>query len=332
MPLHPDVQEITGAAVWDGSGLASDAGMFYFDDADCRALVEVADSLRGRNLDEVRRAELQVPRLAERLGAVALELQKGHGFALMRGLPANDLPSEIVEIIYWVLGAQLGIGVSQSAAGDRLGRVYDRGTGDKERYYTRGGPLEFHVDPVDVVGLLCMRPAISGGASRIVSAGAVHNTILAERPDLLRVLYQGFHNSRRGHGERKPSHRVPVFARVDASLECYLLPQTIRQATEEGYPLSEPEKDALDYFAEVANRPGLYLDMNFGVGDVQFLNNRTILHSRTDYQDHPEPEKKRMLLRLWLMMPEWPARPASMQMHSNVDRAGGGVRPSVARS
>jgi hypothetical protein len=207
--------------------------------------------------------------------------------------------------------------------------VYDRGTQDKERYYTRGGSLEFHVDPVDVVGLLCLRTALSGGASRIVSAGAVHNTILAERPDLLSIRYRGFHNSRRGHGENIPSPRVPVFAQGARGLECYLLPQTIRQATEEGYPLTPIEEEALEHFGEVANRPGVFLDMDFRVGDIQFLNNRTILHSRTDYVDHMEPERKRHLLRLWLMMPDWPARPSVMDFHSRVDQAGGGVRPDM---
>jgi hypothetical protein len=143
---------------------------------------------------------------------------------------------------------------------------------------------------------------------------------------LLDVLYRGFHNSRRGHGELTPSARIPVFAEGRYGVECYLLPVTIQQATEEGYPLDPMEQEALAFVEEVANRPGVFLDMDFQVGDIQFLNNRTILHARTDYVDSPEPERKRHLWRLWLMTPQWPPRPAVMSFHDRVDQAGGGVR------
>jgi hypothetical protein len=249
---------------------------------------------------------------------------------MLRGLPAASLPEDVLQIIYWGMGTHLGIGVSQSTAGDRLGHVYDRGTQDKERYYTRGGALEFHMDPVDVVGLLCLRTAVSGGASRIASAGEIHNIIRAERPDLLATLCRGFHNSRRGHGEAGPSARVPVFAQTAHGVECYFLPATIRQATEEGFPLTAAEMEAMDFIEAVANRPGVFLDMDFQVGDIQFLSNRKILHSRTDYVDAVEPERKRHLLRLWLMMPHWAPRPDAMNFHGLVDKAGGGVRPRQA--
>jgi hypothetical protein len=265
--------------------------------------------------------------MASKLAATGAALESGAGFVMLRGLPAESLTQDLREIIYWGIGTHLGVGVSQSAAGDRLGHVFDRGTQDRERYYTRGGALEFHMDPVDVVGLLCLRTALSGGASRIVSAGHLHNVIQAERPDLLQVLYRGFHHSRRGHGEATPSARVPVFSQGRQGIECYFLPVTIRQATEEGYPLSTIEEEALAFVDEVANRRGVFLDMDFRVGDIQFLSNRIILHSRTDYVDSPEPERKRHLLRLWLMVPHWPARPGAMSFHERVDRAGGGVRP-----
>jgi hypothetical protein len=245
---------------------------------------------------------------------------------MLRGLPAASLPEDVLHVIYWGMGTHLGIGVSQSQQGDRLGHVYDRGTQDKERYYTRGGALEFHMDPVDVVGLLCLRTAISGGASRIVSAGEIHNIIRTERPDLFELIRRGFHNSRRGHGETKPSARVPVFTPGAQGIECYFLPATIRQATEEGCPLTAREREAIELIETVANRPGVFLDMDFRVGDIQFLSNRTILHSRTDYVDAAEPERKRHLLRLWLMMPHWAPRPDAMHFHERVDRAGGGVR------
>jgi hypothetical protein len=319
-----------GPAVWHGADQKPRDWLVPLDGRDCAELVRAAEWLRGRPLDELTRSRFAIPRVAAKLATVAAALEHGKGFVMLRGLPAGDLPQDLVETIYWGIGTHLGVGVAQSTAGDRLGHVFDRGMPEKERYYTRGGALEFHMDPVDAVGLLCVRTARSGGASRIVSAGAVHNVILAERPDLLGELYRGFHNSRRGHGLATASDRVPVFAQGARGLECYFLPVTIRQAVAQGYPLSEGQEEALAFVEQVANRPGVFLDMDFRVGDIQFLSNRTILHSRTDYVDHEEPARKRHLLRLWLMMPDWPARAPAMDFHERVDRAGGGVGPARA--
>jgi hypothetical protein len=324
----PTAAAYDGPAVWLGAAKQTRDWVVPLDADECRELVTAAERVRGRALDDLRRQDFDIPRTSLKLAAVADELERGSGFVMLRGLPVESLPRELVESIYWGIGAQMGIGVSQSAAGDRLGHVYDRGTGEKERYYTRGGALEFHMDPVDVVGLLCLHPARSGGASRIVSAGAVHNVIRDERPDLLHVLHRGFHNSRRAHGVSKPSDRVPVFTTGAHGIETYFLPTTIRQATTEGCPLSAEDEEAIALVEEVANRPGVFLDMDFRVGDIQFLSNRTILHARTDYVDYDEPERKRHLLRLWLMMPHWPPRAAAMDFQERVDRAGGGVAPA----
>jgi Taurine catabolism dioxygenase TauD, TfdA family len=318
----------SGPAVWRGIDQQERNWIVPLDRDDCAEWIRVAEPLRGRALDQLNRGDFRVSRTAAKLAAVAWTLDRGSGFVMLRGLPAAQLSEDLLQIIYWGIGTHLGVGVSQSAAGDRLGHVYDRGMNDRERYYTRGGALEFHMDPVDAVGLLCLRTAKAGGASRIVSAGQVHNIIQAERPDLLELLYRGFHNSRRGHGEATPSDRVPVFAKGQHGIECYFLPATIRQATEEGFLLSPAEEEAIVLIEEVANRPGVFLDMDFCLGDIQFLSNRTILHSRTDYVDHPEPARKRHLLRLWLMMPDWAPRPATMNFHQRVDLAGGGVRPA----
>ena len=60
-------------------------------------------------------------------------------------------------------------------------------------------------------------------------------------------------------------------------------------------------------FDELASDPSLNLVMEFQPGDMQFVHNHTILHDRTAFEDFPEPERKRHLLRLWLAPPN--ARP-----------------------
>jgi hypothetical protein len=327
-----EIEPASGAAVWTGADQAARDWILVLSDAEQAEIVLAGEAVRDRPSDAIDAAAFPLPLLAPKLAAAERTLAAGSGFVMLRGLPVETMDRDLIEIAYWGLGAHLGVRVSQSVAGDRLGHVFDRGAGDQGRYYTRGGALEFHMDPVDVVGLLCVRAALSGGASRIVSAGALHEAIRAERPDLLRILYRGFHNSRRGHGEASVSDRVPVFARGADGLNCCLLPAAIRQAADDGYPLDRDEEEALLFLAEVANRPGLFLDMDFRPGDIQFLNNRTVLHARTDYVDHPDPARKRHLLRLWLMRPDWPARPAAMSFHDRVDHAGGGVRPALVPS
>jgi hypothetical protein len=62
--------------------------------------------------------------------------------------------------------------------------------------------------------------------------------------------------------------------------------------------------------------------MSIGEGDIQFLNNRVILHGRTDYEDWPEVARRRHMLRLWLRAPSWPGLPETYGAHKAADFAG----------
>jgi hypothetical protein len=63
----------------------------------------------------------------------------------------------------------------------------------------------------------------------------------------------------------------------------------------------------MDLMDSLANDPSIHLSMAFEPGDMQFLHNHQILHSRNDFENWPEPERHRHLLRLWLAPPS--ARP-----------------------
>ncbi len=325
------LQAASGPGVWRNADYAGRSDWIeQFSSEELGELETAAQSVRqhGLILEEATRDDFLLPLLSSRLAKARRELAHGRGFVMLRSIPVTRYSEEELGTLFWGLGTHLGIGVSQSLKGDRLGHVMDIG-GDIDRYYTRGGELEFHMDPVDVVGLLCLRTAVSGGESRIVSSLAVYNAILAERPGMMTPLLEGFHYSRRQQDpdgvQRFTAHRVPVFMQGGSGEECYFLPASIRGAQREGAPVSAEGRAAMDYMAEVAGRPELYLDMTFREGDIQFLNNRKILHARTDYVEHPDPAKKRHLLRLWLMMPDWPPRPVSMRPADGFDRAGGGI-------
>ena len=93
--------------------------------------------------------------------------------------------------------------------------------------------------------------------------------------------------------------------------------------------MTDAEIEALALVGEVAQRPDVCIEMDFKHGDIQFLNNRVILHARTDYSDPEDPALKRHLLRLWLMVDSWPPLPQHMRMQGPTDRAGGGIARST---
>jgi len=173
---------------------------------------------------------------------------------------------------------------------------------------------------------MCLTPAMQGGATPLMSSFAVHNAILAERPDLLNVLYRGFHYGSETvikGGLPITEHRIPVFTFVAGEPDCFFLPAAIRGPNgEPREALPAIEQEAIAYLQAVANRPDMKIDMVIDPATVQFINNRVILHARADYQDWPQSERKRHLLRMWLMMPDWPKRPPEVQMLRSTDRAG----------
>ncbi len=325
------VSPISGDTVWTRDAFASDDRWVH--QLSPAALADIDRGVRavresGRALDDVTNTDFALPALAADFAEINHILGRGRGFVLIKGLSPERYGEDEMAIALWGIGTHLGVGVSQSWRGDRLGHV--RNIGETDRYYTAGGEIEMHMDPVDVVGLLCLRKGVSGGLSRIASSMTVHNIILAERPDLMASLRDGFFYSRRevdrGGGGAVGAARIPVFAKWDGMPVCHYLPIAVRSAADlEGVEMSALEREALAFVDEVAQRPEVYLEMDFQPGDIQFLNNRVVLHARTDYVDHDRPELRRHLLRLWLMMPSWAALPENMRMHGAGDRLGGGI-------
>jgi hypothetical protein len=51
------------------------------------------------------------------------------------------------------------------------------------------------------------------------------------------------------------------------------------------------------------------LTMDFQEGDVQLINNHTMLHARAEFEDWPEPGRERHLLRMWIAVADGRRRP-----------------------
>ena len=272
---------------------------------------------RGARIPDITRDDFLLPNLSATLAGILSEIESGKGFALIRGLPIERYSEQDLGVIYWGVGSHFGRAIAQNAMGDLLGHVRDLGRDWDADYSARGyqttSGLPFHNDSGDMVGLLCLRPAKSGGLSTIVSSVSVHNEILRRRPDLARVLYEPFYLDARGEeadGE-EPYYVVPRFNYHGGRLYTQYSRAYIESA--QRFPqvprLTCEQIEALDLFDTLANSADLRLDMNFLPGDMQFLNNHVILHARTDYQDYEEPHRKRHLLRLWLITPGYDSRP-----------------------
>lgn len=311
-------QIITDASAWRGADLVDDGSWIY--EFSAPELEELDRALRKATsqratLGEIDRHRFPLPTLASKLQEIRETIQWGRGFVVLRGLPVSRYSDEEVGTIFWGIGTHLGTAVYQNKAGDLLGHVFDHGRkyGTAEvRGYESTAHLAFHTDFSDAVGLLCLRQAKKGGLSSVVSATRLHNEILRSHPEHLPALYRGYHYIRREvafSDAPVTPNRIPVFGYQDGYVSCRLVRDRVRAACQRtGKALSPKEEAALDYFDALAYDPELHLDMALQVGDMQFCNNYTILHSRTEFEDWPEPGRERHMVRLWLTMPD-PRRP-----------------------
>jgi len=277
---------------------------------------------RGLPMEGIAAGDFPLPAFASSLSQAGRLLADGPGICLIRGLRVERHDRDDLALVLWGIGAHLGAGQAQSYRGDIVGDVMDMShTGDTRRSYRSPRPLNMHVDPVDVVGLLCLRRAKAGGTSLVSSGLAVHNAILAERPDLLPALYRGYHYRHSeadsiGEAPTTP-HRVPVFGRVGDRLICNFNASPIsRSFAEDDIENDATAQEAFEYFKTTAAREDLVVSMMLEPGDLQLLNNRVVLHGRAEFEDHAEIARKRLLLRLWLRMPGWPAMTPEMKWHS----------------
>jgi hypothetical protein len=251
------------------------------------------------------------------LSEIAQELETGRGMILLRGLPTAYSPDEL-RLAYWGIGTHLGTAVSQGGRGELLANVEDEG--QKVEFTKRRGSktsdaLAFHSDRCDVVGLLCVRKSRSGGASRVVSAAAIHNEVLRRRPDLIDVFYGDWYHSRQGDEQAGESRAYPkpIFGVRDGHFTGLFSPTYIRSAQEfpEVPRFTRDQREALDLYYVLSEE--LALSMTFEPGDIQLLNNHLTYHARTAFEDYEEPAHKRLLLRLWLAVPGSRPLPAGFE-------------------
>src|SRR5689334_11946251 len=304
-----------------------DGSVWY--EADLATREDWVERLSEAEIDEVTRAvaatgiedlgsitakDVPLPTLAPRLQSMLDDVLNGRGFVLIKGLPVDSWAKREAAIAFLVIGVHLGALRMQNAAGHLLGHVKDLGHSSDDpntRIYQTRERQTFHTDSCDVVGLLCLHTAKSGGLSSLVSSTTIFNEMRRRRPDLLRVLLEPIETDRRGEtpAGSKPYFNIPVFNYHEGLVSAIYQRQYIESARRfrDVPPLTPLQIEALDLFDELANDPKLHLLMELEPGDIQLVHNHTILHDRTAFEDFPERERKRHLLRLWLAPPN--ARP-----------------------
>jgi hypothetical protein len=313
--MTPDPTDIStirpagGPAAWRGP--ETQQGGIYSYKLTLSDLQEVETALQqaaSQELDPARIGKAQFPlgQLGVSLQEVARQLESGVGYCLIQGIPVDRYNLAETGVLLCAMGAHLGRQMAQNARGEVLNHVRDvasPGPAEHARGYQSGSALPFHSDSCDVVGLLCIHSAQSGGLSSIASSYSVHNAILGERPDLLRLLYQPFHIDRHGENARgcRPYYSTPVFMWHKGRLFCRFNPGYVYSAQRyaETPRLTDQQIDAMDLFHQLCASDQFRLDMMLRPGELQLLNNNVMVHARSAYHDHPEA-KKRHLLRLWL--------------------------------
>jgi len=319
---HP----LTGPSVWNGRDMArSTRWIRAFPATAADALDRALQVAKARGLvwSQLTRDNFAIEGLQGLLDDIRGELEDGSGIVKLTGFPVARWSEDDLRLVYFGLGTHLGTPVFQNRSGELMRAIRDEGahvgrTYGEVRDPTKGttflssyartltnGGLRFHTDRTDVVGLLCVRQARRGGVSRLASTPAIHNALLATRPDLLDVLFEDFWRSRLGEESSDPAtvYRLPIFGLRDGKFTSHYS-LTFIEAAElvPGVPkITAPQRAAIAALQAAAE--DLAFDMTLEPGDLQLINSHVTYHGRTPFEDDFDAGMNRLLLRLWLTMP-----------------------------
>ena len=324
MHLSPEILET--ACEWRSEDVADSTqwieslGAAEIDEIDAALRHALA---RSDDVLNIGREDFPLPNVERRLKAIETELIKGRGFVLLRGVPREKYSQPEMEMIYWGIGMHLGAPWPQNQYGHVLGDVTDQGVSGHDPN-SRGNEIgavafPYHSDGSDLVGLLCLQNAESGGTSTVANAVAIHNDLVREEPELAAALYEpqpyDFRNAEPPGG--RPWYEMPVFTQWDGRLFVrYIRPYILASQRHDGAPpIAEKAELAMQRVDAMTTDPDYNVFMDLEPGDMQFVNNYHVLHARTAYQDNRESGQVRHLKRLWLATEVLQERPPYFQQN-----------------
>ena len=297
-------------ARWTAAELERDKRwIFRIEDRGRRDLVATLRKARDpdKSLLDYRKDDFDLGAAMPVIHAAMNETKHGRGVAIVRGLPRDELDEKSFELMTWAIGLQTGVARPQGKATHYVSAVRDAGTAYRTgtgRGYSSNAELDFHTDSSDVVFLSCYNKAVEGGMSITTSSITAYETMAEEFPGLVHYLREPVHFSRQGEEapDEAPSYPHPIFDEEGGKLFSKWNRNRVTSAQKiPGVPqLSAEHWRALETFDQIVRREDLAHTMWLEPGDIQIINSHVTLHSRTEFVDHDDPAKKRLLFRLWL--------------------------------
>ena len=305
---------VSDERAWRASTIDDTAAWYYSLSEDCLSSFKrvICDAGRQpRPITAISRPGSSANGCGECLQPVLDALNSGRGFAIVERVPVEQYSVEEALSMYWMIGQFLATPMEQNIEGTLLYDVRDTGQNVAQgaRFSVTNAESSFHNDNSfgellpDLVGLLCLQTAKSGGRSQLISGYALHNQLLENHPDVLETLYKLFHFDRRGQfktGE-SPTSQFPIFQWSMGELIVRYLYYYIQVGHERtGKTLTVDQRNALEVVEELLRRADFRVEFSLQPGQMLFTNNRWLLHNRTAFEDYPDPEHRRHYVRLWL--------------------------------
>ena len=305
---------IEGPSAWKRADIRTEDYRVTLDAPCLDEIRRVVDEIRAHPLPTILRspADFDMTNCHAAMAEAHRILKKGVRFAVVDRLPVEEMSKSEAETIYWLLSSMVCRPVAQKLDGTMIYDVHDTGQqalpGSGIRPDKTNIEIRFHIDnaynttPPEIVGLLCLKTAKSGGVSRVLSFHTVHNMLRERHPELLPRLYQPFWFDRQKEffaGEQEIFF-APVFEAGDELRSRFSHHQIKGGYAIKGEPLDNEGAAALAATLDIFEEPEVSIDFEFQPGEIQFVDNRTLGHSRTEFEDWVEPERRRHLVRLWL--------------------------------
>ena len=306
-------QAMPDRLLWRGDGLASDTGRIAVPAEIEKELDQVVASLDRDPVPLLllRPEDFALEACRAFMRDVKRSLDAGPGFAIVDRLPVERWSDGGIRAVWWLLASLVARPVAQKWDGTSIYDVRDLGRppGNGVRPDVTNADQNFHTDnsynlvPPHYVGLLCVRTAMEGGVSGIVSFATAHEEMRRRHPELLPRLYRPFYFDRQR--EHAPDDVMTTHHPMLESEEGRLIARLSRFQVKNGHKLAGVDLDpegaaALEAFEAILNAPGMAAQFQFEPGQMQLIDNRALGHKRTAFRDWPEEERKRLLIRLWL--------------------------------
>lgn len=306
-------------ADWNKADLANDSRwIHHLSESQANDLAGLARAQFARDLDllDYRKEDFPLGSAHAVFARSFAEAQHGRGIAVVKGIPATELSEDAFRLLSWGIGLNFGVATPQGkdsqliSAVRNVGTVYRSAKGG--RGYSSKAGLDFHSDGSDLAILTCYRKAKAGGQSRIVSSVRAYNIMVEQDPELASVLYEDFWFTRQGEEapDEQPAYAMSLFGEVgDDIFVRYNKNIGFAQGMEGVPPFTEKQLRALRRFEQIIEEHENVFDFWLAPGDLQIINDYHVLHARTEFEDNDEPERQRLLFRIWLSMPGSPALP-----------------------